>query len=47
MKDLQEVKKIAIQLYTLAAGLLRLVDSDETERARLIEDVKKTPAETF
>ncbi len=41
MKDLKEVKAIAEQMLALSAELLRLVDMDETERARLIEDVKK------
>lgn len=47
MKDLQEVKAIALKILSLSTELLRLVDMDETERARLIEDVKKMPAGKF
>ena len=47
MSDLQEIKPLAEQMYALAAELLRLVDMDETERRRLIEDVKKRAAGKF
>lgn len=43
MKDLQEIKAIAEQMFALSSELLRLVDLDETERRRLFEDVKKMP----
>lgn len=42
MKDLKEVKAVAEKMFALAAELLRLVDTDEQERAALIESVKKT-----
>ncbi|MCI8820879.1 MAG: hypothetical protein HFK02_05720 [Clostridia bacterium] len=45
MKDLQEIKAIAEQMLGLSVELLRLFDTDEQERAALIESVKKTPAE--
>ena len=41
MKDLREVKAIAEQMLGLSVELLRIIDADETERSRLIEDVKK------
>lgn len=47
MKDLKEVKAIAERMFALSAELLRLVDMNETERARLIEDVKKMPRTKF
>ena len=47
MKDLQHIKTIAEQMFSLSAELLRLVDLDEVERARLIEDVKKMPPVRF
>lgn len=43
MKDLQQIKAIAEQMFSLSAELLRLVDIDEVARVRLIEDVKKMP----
>ena len=43
MKDLQHIKTIAEQMFSLSAELLWLVDMDEVARARLIEDVKKMP----
>lgn len=45
MSDFKEVKAIAEQLLALSVELLRLVDLDESERRRLIEDVKKMPPE--
>ncbi len=42
MKDLQKIKPLAAQMFTLAAELLRLCDTEEQERAALIESVKKT-----
>lgn len=44
MSDFKEVKAIAEQLLALSVELLRLVDMDESERRRLIKDVKKMPA---
>lgn len=41
MKDLQHVKAIAEQMFSLSAELLRLVDMDETERRLFLEEVKK------
>lgn len=43
MSDFKEVKTIAEQMLALSVELLRLVDMDETERQRLIENVKKMP----
>lgn len=47
MKDLQEIKPLAEQMLALAAELLRLVDIEDTERRRFLEDVKKTQAGKF
>ena len=44
MNDFKEVKVIAEQMLELSVELLRLVDTDESERQRLIEDVKKIPS---
>lgn len=43
MKDLQHFKAIAAQMLALSAELLRLIDSDESEHAAIIEAAKKTP----
>lgn len=43
MKDLQKIKAIGEQMLALSIELLRLLDTDEQERAALIERVKKTP----
>ncbi len=43
MKDFTEVKAIGEQILALSIELLRLFDTDEQERAALIESVKKTP----
>lgn len=42
MVDLTHFKEIAAQMLTLSAELLRLVDTDENERAALIDRAKKT-----
>lgn len=42
MKDLQPIKLIAEQLLALSAELLTVIDTDEQEYKRLIENVKKT-----
>ncbi len=42
MNDLQEIKPLAEQIFTLAAELLRVVDSDENARRKFIEDLKKS-----
>ena len=47
MKYSDEVKKIAEQMLALSAKLLQLVDADETERRRFIEDVKKMRKEKY
>lgn len=47
MKDLQEVKAIGEQLLALSVELLRRIDTDDQERAALIESVKKTPTERY
>lgn len=47
MSDFTEVKAIAEQLLALSVELLRLVDMDESEHRKLIEDVKKMPAGKF
>lgn len=44
MKDLQPLKPIAEQLLALSTELLRVIDTDEQDYKRLIENVKKTPA---
>lgn len=41
MKDLQQIKAIAEQMFSLSADLLRLIDMDEQARRALIEEVKK------
>ena len=41
MKDLQQIKAIAEQMFSLSSELLRLVDMDETERRLFLEEVKK------
>ncbi len=45
MRNSDEVKTIAEQMLALSAKLLQLVDMDETERRRFIEEVKKMRAE--
>ncbi len=47
MKDLQEIKFIAEQIFTLTRELLRLVDMDEQARQKFIKDLKKTPMERY
>lgn len=47
MKDLQKVKAISEQLLALSVELLRHIDTDENERAALIESVKKTAVKLF
>ena len=47
MKDLQKVKAIGEQLLALSVELLRHIDTDENERAALIESVKKTAVKLF
>ncbi len=44
MKELEPFKAIALQMMTLSAELLRLIDEDESERAAVIEAVKKRPS---
>ena len=44
--NLQKLKDVAAQFLALSAELLRLVETDESGRAALIESAKKTPAET-
>lgn len=44
---LSEIKTIAERLFELAAELLNYVDTDEQERAALIESVKKTLTEKY
>lgn len=39
---MNDFKELAAQLYWLAAELLHRIDTDEQERAALIESVKKT-----
>lgn len=41
-RDLQEIKPLAEDIFALARELLRLVDMDEQERRRRIEELKKT-----
>ena len=43
MKDIQEIKFIAEQIFTLTRELLRLVDMDEQARQKFIKDLKKRP----
>ena len=43
MRDSEHFKAIAAQMITLSAELLRLIDNDESERAAVIEAVKKRP----
>lgn len=45
MKDLQEIKPLAEQIFALARELLRLVDMDEQARHKRLEELKKTPTE--
>ena len=45
MKNLQMIKTVGEQMLALSIELLRLFDTDEQERAALIESVKKTVAE--
>lgn len=47
MRELQRLKPIAEQFFTLSVKLLELIDADETEYAQFIESVKKTPTEKF
>lgn len=44
MQDLQPFKPIAEQLLALSVELLRIIDTDEQDYKRLIENVKKTPS---
>lgn len=41
MRNLDEVKTIAEQMLALSAKLLQLIDMDDTERRRFVEEVKK------
>lgn len=43
MKELQKLKPIAEEFFALSVKFLELIDADETEYARFIENVKKTP----
>ena len=47
MRNLEELKTIAEQMFELSAKLLRLVDRDETERKSFIEQVKKIGMEKY
>ena len=47
MKELQRLKPIAEQFFTLSVKLLELIDADETAYAQFIESVKKTPTAKF
>lgn len=47
MKELRRFKPIAEQFFALSVKFLELIDADETEYARFIEEVKKTPTERF
>ena len=45
MKELQKLKPLAEQFFTLSVQLLEAIDADEQEYARFIESVKKTLTE--
>jgi hypothetical protein len=45
MLKLTDVKEIAEQMFELSAELLKAVDSNENERMRLLEGVKKRLSE--
>lgn len=47
MKELQKLKPIAEQFFTLSVQLLEAIDADEQEYARFIENLKKTSAKRF
>ena len=47
MKELQKLKPLAEQFFTLSVQLLEAIDADEQEYARFIESVKKTLTEKF
>lgn len=47
MKELQKLKPIAEEFFALSVKFLELIDADETEYARFIENVKKTPTGKF
>ena len=47
MSNFTEVKAIAEQMLALSVELIRLVDMNESERRKLIEDVKKMPVGKF
>lgn len=47
MNENQPAKAIAAQILALSAELLRLIVSDESEHAAIIEAAKKTPAKIF
>lgn len=47
MKNLQMIKTVGEQMLALSIELLRLFDTDEQERAALIESVKKTAVKLF
>lgn len=42
MKELQKLKPLAEQMLALSAELLGLIDSEEVEYTRLLENLKKT-----
>lgn len=47
MRNSDEVKTIAEQMLALSAKLLQLIDMDETERRRFVEEVKKMRTEKY
>ncbi len=47
MRDLQPLKPVAEQLLALSVELLRIIDTDEQEYKRLIENVKKMLSARF
>ena len=47
MKELQRLKPIAEQFFTLSVELLEALDADEQEYTRFIERVKKTTARLY
>ena len=47
MKELQRLKPIAEQFFTLSVELLEAIDADEQDYARFIEQVKKTAVKLY
>lgn len=47
MKELQRLKPIAEQFFTLSVELLEAIDADEQDCARFIESVKKTAVKLY